>query len=59
MLLGELIELRKTDRLRQLAREYGVSHETIRKAVETANKVFIRVLGGDRRKSNYTLNKNL
>ena len=31
--------------LRQLAREYDVSHETIRKAVETANKMTIRVLG--------------
>ena len=33
VLLGELIERRKTHSLRQLAREYGVSHETIRKAV--------------------------
>ena len=32
--------------LRKLAREYGVSHETIRKAVETANKVNIHVPGG-------------
>ena len=31
--------------LRQLAREYNVSHETISKAVEIANKMTIRVLG--------------
>ena len=33
ILLGELIERRKTHSLRQLAREYGVSHETVRKAL--------------------------
>ena len=32
---GELIERRKTHSLRRLAREYGVSHETIRNALHT------------------------
>ena len=35
ILLGELIERRKTHSLRRLAREYGVSHETIRNALHT------------------------
>ncbi len=35
VLHGELIERRKTHSLRQLAREYGVSHETIRNALHT------------------------
>ena len=33
VLHGELIEKRKTHSLRRLAREYGVSHETIRNAL--------------------------
>ena len=44
--IPELLGKRETHSLRQLAREYGVSHETIRKAVETANKVNIHVPGG-------------
>ena len=35
VLHGELIERRKIHSLRQLAREYGVSHETIRNALHT------------------------
>ena len=45
-MLSELLGKRETHSLCQLAREYGVSHETIRKAFETANKVIIRVSGG-------------
>ena len=33
VLHGELIERHKTHSLRQLAGEYGVSHETVRKAL--------------------------
>ena len=45
-MLSELLGKRETHSLRQFAREYGVSHETIRKAVETANKVNIHVPDG-------------
>jgi len=36
-LLGELIERRETHSLRQLAREYGVSHEGVRLALLRAD----------------------
>ena len=45
--IPKLLGKRQTHSLRQLAREYGVSDETIRKAVEAATKVNIRVPGGD------------
>ncbi len=44
--IPKLLGKRETHSPRQLAREYGVSHETIKKAVEAANKVNIRVPGG-------------
>ena len=37
ILLGELIERRKTHSLRQLAREYSVSHEGVRLALLRAD----------------------